>query len=100
MRALVNAILLASSSVSLSAAIDAPASWEALSFLSGTWDARTQGGAAGAQASGSYSFTFELKQHVLVRRTQSAGDCKGPADFDCGHHDLLYVYEEPDATGR
>ncbi|MFC5861124.1 hypothetical protein ACFPT7_02340 [Acidicapsa dinghuensis] len=63
-----------------------------LSFLVGTWTANTQGN-AGAAASGSYSFNLELGNHVLARHSSTA-DCKGPADYDCGHHDLLYVYAE------
>lgn len=76
------------------AAPAAPMKWERLHFLEGTWEAHTQGGSASAHGTGSYSFRRELKQHVLVRRSKSAEDCRGPADFDCGHHDLLYVYED------
>ena len=35
--------------------------------------------------------------HVLARRSSNAG-CRGPADFDCLHGDLLYVYQ--DAPGK
>ena len=68
--------------------------WQALRFLAGTWEARTQGGAAGAAGSGTYTFHFELRGHVLVRRAESA-NCSGPAGFDCEHNDLLYIYVEP-----
>jgi hypothetical protein len=67
--------------------------WKALSFLEGSWEARTKGGSAGADASGVYSFQFDLKRHVLARYT-AAGACTGPKDFDCQHGDLLYVYQE------
>ena len=68
-----------------------------LSFLEGTWEAKAQGN-AGAAANGSYTFRFELEKHVLARHSYTA-DCKGPADFDCEHGDLLYVYaEEPQAS--
>jgi hypothetical protein len=67
--------------------------WKALTFLEGTWDARTQSGSAGAQVSGTYTFKAELKHHVLARHSEPA-DCKGPKAFDCKHSDLLYVYEE------
>jgi hypothetical protein len=89
----------------LSAVLAAPAAsapsakWDALHFLEGSWEAHTQGGSANAQGAGSYSFKRELKQHVLVRRSESAAGCKGPADFDCGHHDVLYVYEDPAGEG-
>ncbi len=66
--------------------------WKALSFLEGTWEAKTGGGAAGATTAGSYTFTKELDGHVLARHSSDAG-CKGPAAFDCEHRDLLYVYQ-------
>jgi hypothetical protein len=68
--------------------------WEALHFLEGTWDARTLGGSANAQSSGAYTFKFELKHHVLVRRSEDSAACKGPANFDCEHSDVLYVYQD------
>jgi hypothetical protein len=67
--------------------------WEPLRFLMGTWEAKTSGGAAGAQSTGVYSFAPELKGHVLARHSGGT-DCKGPADFDCDHSDLLYLYLE------
>lgn len=66
--------------------------WKALGFLQGTWEAKASG-ASGAQAQGTYTFQMELKNHVLARHSQYIG-CKGPADFDCDHGDLLYVYQE------
>jgi len=74
-----------------------PASWKPLEFLIGTWEARTKGGSAAAASSGTYSFQTELKGHVLARHSINSG-CKGPADFDCLHGDLLYVYQQ--APGR
>jgi hypothetical protein len=75
-------------------ALSAPTDpWTALGFLEGTWAADTQGGAAGAQSNGTYTFEFELKHHVLVRRSDSAA-CKGPANYDCNHSDVLYVYRD------
>jgi hypothetical protein len=67
--------------------------WKQLRFLIGTWDARTQGGSAGAASSGSYLFQLELRDHILARHSSSAG-CKGQASFDCEHGDLLYVYQD------
>jgi hypothetical protein len=72
-------------------------SFDALRFLEGTWEAKTQGGSAGAAASGTYSFRKELGGHILARHSSSDG-CKGPADFDCDHSDLLYVFQ--DAPGQ
>lgn len=71
--------------------------WKPLQFLMGTWEAKTQGGSAGAAGSGTYTFQLELDNHVLARHSTYAG-CKGPADFDCKHGDLLYVYQ--DAPGQ
>jgi len=68
-------------------------SFDELRFLEGNWEARTQGGGAGAAVSGTYSFRTELGGHILARHS-SADGCKGPADFDCDHNDLLYVYQD------
>ena len=89
------ALSLVQSDPSLAATAEDP--WKALSFLEGTWSARTQSGSAGAQVSGTYTFKAELKHHVLARHSEPA-DCKGPKAFDCEHSDLLYVYQE--AEGR
>jgi hypothetical protein len=63
-----------------------------LSFLEGTWQAKTQSGTAGANAAGTYTFQRELKGHVLARHTQNSSGCQGPSTFDCDHSDLLYIY--------
>jgi len=68
--------------------------WQSLRFLQGTWEAKTQGGTAGANSTGTYTFTLELKQHVLARHTSDGEACSGPQGFNCDHHDLLYVYQE------
>jgi hypothetical protein len=99
-RKLVVAVLFcATSLLSQNASSSAPTRppWKALEFLIGTWDAKTQGGSAGAATAGAYSFKMELRDHVLARHSSSSG-CKGPADFDCEHGDLLYVY--PDGPER
>jgi hypothetical protein len=67
--------------------------WQAVRFLEGTWSAETSTGSAGAIATGTYTFKRDLNGHVLVRVTEASG-CKGPADFDCDHTDLLTVYQE------
>jgi len=68
------------------------ASWDSLKFLEGAWQAKTPGGPSGPAVSGTYSFRKELDGHILARHG-SSDTCKGPADFDCDHHDLLYVYQ-------
>lgn len=70
-----------------------PDPWAALQFLEGNWEAKGQGG-GGASATGSYRFTRELGGHILARHSRSNGDCQGPAQFDCDHGDLLYVYQD------
>jgi hypothetical protein len=72
--------------------------WKALSFLEGTWEAKTQGGSADAKSAGSYTFEPELDHHILARHSKVDGGCDGPATFDCQHGDLLYVYQ--DAKGE
>ncbi len=67
------------------------ASWESLKFLEGAWQATTPASASGPAVSGTYTFRKELSGHILARHSSSDA-CKGPADFDCDHHDLLYVY--------
>ena len=59
----------------------------------GTWEARTQGGSAAATSVGDYTFQLELGNHVLARHSSNAA-CKGPADFNCDHGDLLYIYRD------
>jgi hypothetical protein len=63
-----------------------------LAFLEGTWNAQTSD-ASTANVLGSYTFQRELGGHILARHGITAG-CKAPADFDCEHRDLLYIYEE------
>jgi len=72
-------------------------SWQSLQFLIGTWEAKTQGGFAKAEGIGTYMFQLELRNHILARHS-SGEACKGPADFNCAHSDLLYVYQ--DAAGQ
>jgi hypothetical protein len=68
--------------------------WEAISFLQGTWGAEIRGGVAGAQGNSAYSFNAELRHHVISRTSAAPMLCKGPEEFDCGHSDLLFIYQE------
>lgn len=69
-----------------------------LSFLLGTWEAKTIN-TPDVTAGGTYTFQLELKNHVFARHTNAnSAACKGPADFDCTHGDLLYIYT--DAPGQ
>jgi hypothetical protein len=71
--------------------------WLALRFLIGSWQAKTTGGMAQAQAAASYTFRLELRDHVLARHSRS-GACASPDDVECQHSDLLYIY--PTTTGQ
>jgi hypothetical protein len=70
--------------------------WKPLTFLEGTWEAKT--GPGDVQSSGTYTFKPELNGHILARHSTSNAGCKGPATFDCEHGDLLYLYK--DAPGQ
>lgn len=74
----------------------APEPFAPLSFLLGTWEAKTVN-TPRVTASGTYTFRTELNGHVVARHTVAAG-CKGPEDFNCQHGDLLYIYA--DAPGQ
>ncbi len=87
-------LLFALSSAAQTAAAPGADRWQALAFLQGTWEAKATGN-AGIAATGTYTFRTELGNHILARHsTSSAAECKGPADFDCDHSDLLYVYQD------
>ncbi len=74
-----------------------PDPFKTLSFLEGTWEAKTQG-AAGPNVSGRYTFARELGGHILARHGTNDPGCKGPVSFDCEHTDLLYIFQ--DAPGQ
>jgi len=69
-----------------------------LDFLVGTWSAKTDAaaGSAGAQGAGTYTFRRDLNGHALVR-SSSYDNCKGPANFNCTHHDQLTIFSDPNA---
>jgi hypothetical protein len=97
-------ILLTAGGVLAQAPAQAPAQtlnkadpWSGLRFLIGSWQAKTTGGMAQAQAAASYSFRLELREHVLARHSRS-GACVSSDDVDCQHSDLLYLY--PAANGQ
>jgi hypothetical protein len=67
--------------------------FQSLSFLEGTWEAKTAGSSR-VDAGGRYAFVLELKNHIMGRHTIGKGSCKGPENFDCDHGDLLYIYPD------
>lgn len=64
-----------------------------LAFLEGTWDANVQNNAA-IKLTGRYTFGRELDGHILARHSTTDPNCKAPANFDCAHGDLLYVFQD------
>jgi len=82
-----------------SATTDAkPDVWTPLRFLVGTWEAKTIGGFAQAQAHAGYAFRLELRDHILARHSRS-GACIAPDDLECQHNDLLYIYPAVSGPG-
>ncbi len=75
-----------------------PDPWTGLRFLVGTWEAKTTGGFAQAQAHAGYAFRLELRGHILARHSRS-GACIAPDDIDCQHNDLLYIYPAASGSG-
>jgi hypothetical protein len=69
-----------------------------LNFLLGTWSAKTDAaaGSSAAAATGTYTFARDLNGHALLR-SSSADTCKGPATFNCSHHDQLTIFADPNA---
>jgi hypothetical protein len=92
------ALLLAIPLMTLAQTAPAPDPFKALSFLEQNWEANTNG-FNGVKSAGTYTFRRELGGHILARRSTSTVVCKGPADFDCGHGDMLYVYEDAPGQG-
>jgi uncharacterized protein YaiE (UPF0345 family) len=86
-------VFLASALLAQNPHAPAPAdSFKSLAFLEGTWEAKTNA-TTGVASAGTYTFAPELDGHILARHGRPAS-CKGPADFDCEHGDLLYIYVE------
>lgn len=82
----------------LASAQSASDPFSSLSFLVGTWEARTINNPA-VTATGVYTFRRELNGHILARHSVAdSSKCKGPEDFNCEHGDLLYIYA--DAPGQ
>jgi hypothetical protein len=96
MRQLIVTILfLASGLVTDVQAAEQPDGFEGLSFLNGTWSAKVEGSSRGAvSTSGAYTFRPELDGHVIARHSSEDAGCSAPADFDCAHGDLLYIFRE------
>lgn len=68
--------------------------FQSISFLIGTWEAKTVN-TPDVAAGGTYTFRAELNGHVVARHTFSdSTGCKGPADFNCEHSDMLYIYAD------
>jgi hypothetical protein len=92
--------------VALSAAAQTPAQtpapappdpFKSLTFLEQNWEANTNG-FNGVKSTGTYTFRRQLGGHILSRVATTDIACKGPTDFDCGHSDMLYIFQ--DAPGQ
>src|SRR5579863_9080545 len=93
-----SAVILAVPAVAQNAPQPRSDPFQPISFLVGTWEARTTNNPS-VTAVGAYTFRTELDGHIVARH--SIGDtakCKGPADFNCEHSDMLYIYA--DAPGQ
>jgi hypothetical protein len=68
-----------------------PMDWEAWKYLLGEWE----GGHAGdpGQGHGTFSFSFELDQNILVRRSRTVFPST-PEREGYAHDDLLIIYTE------
>jgi hypothetical protein len=75
------AFLCLASSFAQNSTTDASTPWKSLQFLIGTWEAKAQGGTAGASVLGTYTFRTELSDHILAR-----------------HSSNLYVYQNGDGA--
>jgi hypothetical protein len=72
--------------------------FQPISFLIGAWEARTINNPS-VTAVGAYNFQAELNGHVVTRHSiADTAKCKGPADLNCEHSDMLYIYA--DAPGQ
>jgi len=66
--------------------------WSAWRFLVGEWAG--EGGSQPGQGAGSFSFTFDLQNRVLVRRNHV--DYPATTEHPAfGHDDLMVIYFEP-----
>ena len=97
MKRLLMAVLILLPAMAFGQSGAAPDPFKALSFLEQNWEANTNG-YGGVKSTRTYTFRRELGGHILARRSTSDVTCKGPTDFDCGHGDMLYVYQ--DAPGQ
>jgi hypothetical protein len=64
--------------------------FHAISFLAGTWQAVSQA-STGTMADTSYTFRFELSNHLLTRYSGTP-DCQPTMTNDCPRADLLYIF--------
>ncbi len=69
--------------------------WDAFRFLLGEWVG--EGAGAPGEASGGFSFRFDLEDKILVRRNHA--DYPATKDKPAySHTDLMVIYQEPEAT--
>lgn len=79
----------------LSAQSKEPANWDAFRFLIGEWVG--EGAGAPGEATGGFSFSFDLEGKILVRRNHA--DYPATKDKPAySHTDLMVIYQEPEGT--
>jgi hypothetical protein len=86
------AILVFSMTSTMSSRAQGASSWRRLRFLVGTWV--SAGSNELGSADGTASFTEELNQHVIIRR--SFADYKSGPQTGTRHDDLLVIYRDAD----
>src|SRR5262245_48559553 len=84
-------ILLAVANVGVAGQNSATISWDNWKFLIGTWKA--SGGGSPGEGKGSFSFTFDLQNRILVRRSHTDyPETAGRPAF--AHDDLMVIYTD------
>jgi hypothetical protein len=69
--------------------------WSAFQFLLGDWTG--EGSGDPGQGNGAFTFSMDLQDHILIRRSQSNyPETKTHAAFS--HNDLMVIYQEPDTS--
>lgn len=71
------------------------ANWDAFRFLLGEWVG--EGAGAPGEATGSFSFSFDLEGKILIRRNRA--DYRATKDKPAySHTDLMVIYQEPEGA--
>src|ERR1051325_4223618 len=80
--------------LALSAGAQAKDPWAPLSFLLGNWSGGGSG-KPGDVASGSASFSLDLKKNVIIRRNRAEIAARHGDTSKSVHEDLMVIYRQP-----